>query len=155
MAPFNRYRLTRYAIGVTQHSQLPQRVPVRPRPSRKPPVWLLGLLAGLLAVAVAGVFVGLLGDDTPTPAPAAAVELDDAARLACNDFAAGYPLADSTAERAELARKVNGWARSSRTERITDLGADLARVADGSTGAWRLAADGFAARCVEAGWKAR
>ncbi|MFJ5638663.1 hypothetical protein [Streptomyces sp. NPDC093223] len=81
-------------------------------------------------------------------------KLDDAGKLACDDFAHGYQSAATQSDRVDLAHKVNKWAPSSHTDRIADTGHVLANGATGSSGAWKLAADTFAQACLDAGWKA-
>lgn len=79
-------------------------------------------------------------------------KLDDAAQLACDDFAHGYETATTRDDRLDLAHKVNKWARSSKTDRIADTGRVLANGATGSSGSWKIAADTFAQACFDAGW---
>lgn len=81
-------------------------------------------------------------------------KLDDAAQLACDDFAHDYKTATTRDERLDLAHKVNKWARSSKTDRIADTGRILANGATGSDGSWTIAADTFAQACFDAGWGA-
>lgn len=103
-------------------------------------------IAGIALIALAGCGGG------SDKQPADPSKLDDAANFACTDFAKGYKSAQTKQARIDLANKVNEWAATSKTERIADLGAALGRGADGSPEAWQLAADAFAARCMEAGW---
>ncbi|WP_329343798.1 hypothetical protein OG866_44340 [Streptomyces sp. NBC_00663] len=80
-------------------------------------------------------------------------KLDDAASLACDDFANGYKAAQTTDARVDLANKVNEWAQSSKTNGIAEGATILARGSDGGETAWQLAADTFAQSCLYAGWK--
>ncbi|WP_042170118.1 hypothetical protein [Streptomyces sp. NBRC 110035] len=80
-------------------------------------------------------------------------KLDDAASLACYDFAYGYKAAQTQSARIDLANKVNKWAQQSRTEGIADNATVLARGSEGSPGAWQIGADMFAQTCLDAGWK--
>jgi len=81
-------------------------------------------------------------------------KLDDAASLACDDFAKGYKAAQTSSARVSLANKVNKWAQSSKTNGIADNAVVLARGSEGSASAWQLGADAFAQSCLDAGWKA-
>ncbi len=139
-----------------QQPYQPPPPPYRPEPRpTKPPkrrvhpaliATVLGLVVILIAVIIA---IAAGGGDKADPS-----KLDDAGRWACDDFAKGYPTAKTPALRTELARTVNKNAASSKTNMIADLGTDLSHAATGSDGAWKIAADGFAARCMDAGWKA-
>jgi hypothetical protein len=107
--------------------------------------WIVcGVVAGALALAGCGGGPAEASDPT---------KLDDAAKLACDDFAHGYASAQTHSARVALANKVNKWAPSSDTNRIADMGAALGRGADGTPAAWKIAADAFATACLDAGWK--
>ena len=106
------------------------------------------LVAAVAAAALAGCSGGASADQ---PAPG---ELDDAAIYACTDFAKGYKAAVTRSARLDLSNKVNKWARTSRTDRIADMGQVLGRGANGSDEAWQLGADAFAKTCTDAGWDA-
>ncbi|TLQ45768.1 hypothetical protein [Streptomyces marianii] len=80
-------------------------------------------------------------------------KLDNAAKLACTDFATDYKAAQTQQARVDLANKVNEWAQDSQTNGIADNATALARGADGGPGAWQLGADAFAKACLDAGWK--
>ncbi|MFL1904774.1 hypothetical protein ACJWDR_37575 [Streptomyces tauricus] len=81
-------------------------------------------------------------------------KLDDAGKLACDDFATDYQSAQTEQARLNLADKVNKWAPKSGTDKIADTAKVLANAADGSDGSWQIAADSFATACLDAGWKA-
>jgi hypothetical protein len=85
--------------------------------------------------------------------PADPKRLDNAASLACDDFAHGYKGAQTTSARIDLANKVNKWAQSSATNGIADNATALARGSEASAGAWQIGADAFAQSCLDAGWK--
>jgi len=85
--------------------------------------------------------------------PADPKKLDDAASLACDDFASGYKAAQTSSARVDLANKVNKWAQDSGTNGIADNATALARGSEGSATAWKLGADAFAQTCLDAGWK--
>ncbi|MFI8300004.1 hypothetical protein ACIGCZ_29170 [Streptomyces nigra] len=89
-------------------------------------------------------------DDKPTDP----TKLDDAASLACDDFARGYKAAQTQQARVDLADKVNKWAQQSGTKGIADNATVLARGSEASAGAWQIGADAFAQACLDAGWKA-
>jgi hypothetical protein len=120
---------------------------------------------GCLPVAVllgAAIALGSTGDDdkptgktspTKTTAPADHATLDDAASLACEDFARGYKAAQTQQARIDLADKVNKWAQQSTTDGIADNATALARGSEASAGAWQIGADSFAQACLDAGWK--
>ncbi|MCD7440249.1 hypothetical protein K4B79_18720 [Streptomyces lincolnensis] len=86
--------------------------------------------------------------------PADPTKLDDAASLACDDFADGYKAAQTQQARVDLADKVNKWAQSSATNGIADNAKALARGSEASAGAWQIGADAFAQSCLDAGWDA-
>lgn len=86
--------------------------------------------------------------------PADHSQLDDAAKLACDDFAHGYKAAQTRQARVDLADKVNKWASQSTTDGIADNAVALARGSEASAGAWQLGADSFAQSCLDAGWEA-
>lgn len=88
----------------------------------------------------------------PTDKPANPKKLDDAASLACEDFARGYKAAQTQQARIDLADKVNKWAQKSSTDGIADNAIVLARGSEGSAGAWQIGADTFAQTCLDAGW---
>ncbi|WP_405724470.1 hypothetical protein OG885_00870 [Streptomyces sp. NBC_00028] len=81
-------------------------------------------------------------------------KLDDAASLACDDFANSYKAAHTTDARVDLANKVNEWAQSSKTKGIAEGATILTRGSDGGENAWQLATYTFAQSCLDAGWKA-
>ncbi|MET9583645.1 hypothetical protein ABZY10_11095 [Streptomyces sp. NPDC006539] len=105
------------------------------------------IAAGLLLATLTA--CGSSGDDKPTDPK----KLDDAASLACDDFASGYKGALTSTARVDLANKVNKWAQDSGTNGIADNGKALARGSEGSATAWKLGADAFAQSCLDAGWK--
>ncbi|MEV4672180.1 hypothetical protein AB0K34_11060 [Actinomadura sp. NPDC049382] len=106
-----------------------------------------GVVALVCALALAG-----CGGEAEATDPA---KLDDAGNLACQDFAEGYPSAVTQDARVALANKVAKWAPKSQTNRIADMSQALGRAADGSPGAWKIAADAFAQACLDAGYKSR
>lgn len=91
-------------------------------------------------------------EDSPKPADHS--KLDDAAKLACDDFARGYKAAQTRQARIDLANKVNKWAQESGTDGIADNAVVLARGSEASAGAWQIGADSFAQACLDAGWDA-
>ena len=103
--------------------------------------------------ALACVLTACSGSGT-SDKPADPAKLDDAASLACDDFATGYKGAQTQSARIDLANKVNKWAESSATNGIDDNAKALARGSEASAGAWQLGADAFAQACLDAGWKA-
>lgn len=90
----------------------------------------------------------------PTLADPAKAKVDDAANLACDDFAKGYKAAQTTQARVDLADEVNKWAQDSGTNGIADNATALARASEAGPDAWQLGADAFAQACLDAGWKA-
>lgn len=84
--------------------------------------------------------------------PADPKKLDDAASLACDDFARGYKGAQTQQARVDLADTVNKWAQESGTTGIADNATVLARGSEGSAGSWQIGADAFAQTCLDAGW---
>lgn len=104
-----------------------------------------------LGTALLLALTGCSSDSEPKPTDP--TKLDDAASLACDDFATGYKAAQTSTARVELANKVNKWAQSSATNGIADNGKALARGSEGSPTAWQMGADSFAQTCLDAGWK--
>jgi len=111
----------------------------------------------LAAVALAALALTACSSSSDTEdksKPVDTTKLDDAGKLACDDFAKDYKAATTPQARLDLAHKVNKWAPSSKTERIASSGKVLANGANGSDNAWQIAADTFAQTCLDAGWKA-
>jgi hypothetical protein len=108
----------------------------------------------IVVVAVAAVAWGLLAGDPDGGAGPQPGTLDDAARQACADFAAGRDAADSKAPRLSLADNVLASTRRTDNSRIADSASALGRKANDSDQEWTEAADGFAAACKDAGWSA-
>jgi hypothetical protein len=80
--------------------------------------------------------------------------LDAAGKQACDDFAAGYPKAETKPERLALADKVTGSSGKTDNKQIQQKAADMgAAASDGGT-AWKKAADELTAACKNAGWAA-
>lgn len=139
--------------------------PPPPQPPKKPnPIAMAGLAVGILIVVIGTVVAteGSSTDDaksdsaaTTSAKPKAAdhSKLDDAASLACDDFAHGYKAAQTQQARIDLANKVNKWAQQSETDGIADNAIALARGSEASASAWQLGADAFAKSCLDAGWK--
>lgn len=121
-------------------------------------VMAAGLLLGAAACdGSAESSTGSASSSSGKPAAKASADpskLDDEGKFACDDFANGYKSAVTRDARVKLANKVAKWAPKSRTDRIADMSEALGRGADGSPGAWKLAADAFAQACLDAGWKA-
>ncbi|WP_282686316.1 MULTISPECIES: hypothetical protein [unclassified Streptomyces] len=86
--------------------------------------------------------------------PADPKKLDDAASLACDDFATGIKAALTTTARVDLANKVNKWAQDSNTNGIATGGKLLANSAEADPGTWQTSSDLFAQSCLDAGWDA-
>lgn len=110
----------------------------------------------LAAVAAAIAALGLTacsGTDSSSEKPADPSKLDNAASLACDDFAHGYKAAQTQSARIDLANKVNKWAQSSATDGIASNATVLARGSEASAGGWKIGADAFAQSCLDAGWK--
>ncbi|WP_157240267.1 hypothetical protein [Catenuloplanes japonicus] len=106
----------------------------------------------IAVVAVAAVAWGLTsGGDPAGQSPGT---LDDPARQACTDFAAGRDAADSKGPRLSLADNVLASTRRTDNSRIADSASALGRKANDSDQEWTEAADGFAAACKDAGWSA-
>ncbi|MFC8826372.1 hypothetical protein ACFT9I_13650 [Streptomyces sp. NPDC057137] len=110
-------------------------------------------LTAALLLALTGCFSG--GDEHgPTLADPAKAKLDDAAKLACDDFATDYKGAQTEQARIDLADKVNKWAQESGTDRIAENATALARGSEAGPDAWQMGADAFTEACLDAGWKA-
>jgi hypothetical protein len=107
----------------------------------------------VVAVAALACALTACSSSSTSDKPADPTKLDDAASLACDDFATGYKRAQTQSARVDLANKVNKWAQSSSTNGIADNAKALARGSEASAGAWQLGADAFAQSCLDAGWK--
>lgn len=94
---------------------------------------------------------GLLGCGSDPQPPVDPSKLDNAGKIACDDFAQGYRAAATPDTRAALARAVNEWAAKSTTGGLAERGAALARSAGKDS--WQASADAFAQVCLDAGWK--
>lgn len=146
----------------------PQQPPYPPTPPQPPRKGRPGLT---IAASIAGGFVAVAAllalvdtdtppsaDDKPTPAAAEPAtnpeQLDDRGQAACDTFAHGYSENMTEQQRLDLAHDVNADARHSDSRGITDNGKVLANGATGSAGSWQLAADTFAATCLDRGWTA-
>lgn len=106
-----------------------------------------------LLLTLSGCFSG--GDEHgPTLADPAKAKADDAATLACDDFAKGYKGAQTEQARIDLADKVNKWAQGSDTDRIAENASMLARGSEVGTDAWQMSPDAFAEACLDADWEA-
>lgn len=107
----------------------------------------------ILAVIVAAALAwGLTaGGDAENDSPGT---LDDPARQACTDFAAGRDAADSKGPRLSLADNVMASARRTDNSKIADSASALGRKANNSDQEWTEAADGLATACRDAGWSA-
>lgn len=108
--------------------------------------------AAVAAAITALTLAACSSNDSSSDKPADPKKLDSSASLACEDFAKGYKGATTKAERLDLAHKVNKWAPASKTNGIADRAEVLANGANGSDGAWQIAADSFAQACLDAGW---
>lgn len=137
---------------MSQHHPPAWGEPAAPRRPRAGNYVALGILGILVLIAAVIAIVLAVGDTSDKPADP--TKLDDAAKLACDDFAHGYKAAQTQSARIDLANKVNKWAQSSNTNGIADNATALARGSEGSAGAWQLGADAFAQACLNAGWKA-
>jgi hypothetical protein len=103
-----------------------------------------------IAVVVAGLV--LAGCSLPEEEPVDPSRLDDAGRFACEDMASEFDSAQTGQARVELANTINEWAPKSKTTGLAEAGQALGAAADGSLGAWQLAADSFAQLCLDAGF---
>ncbi|MFE4691737.1 hypothetical protein ACFRH6_16960 [Streptomyces sp. NPDC056749] len=106
------------------------------------------------ALIAAGLLATLTACSSGDTGPADPAKLDDAASLACEDFATGYKGALTTTARVDLANKVNKWAQSSATNGIATNGQLLAKGSELGADAWQVGADAFAQSCLDAGWEA-
>ncbi|MFF5891192.1 hypothetical protein ACFY72_20775 [Streptomyces globisporus] len=106
------------------------------------------------ALITAGLLLTLTGCSSEPDGPADPKKLDDAASLACDDFATGFKAALTTTARIDLANKVNKWAQDSATNGIATGGKLLANSAEADPGTWQTSSDLFAQSCLDAGWDA-
>ncbi|MFD4000858.1 hypothetical protein [Streptomyces rubiginosohelvolus] len=106
------------------------------------------------ALLAATLLLALTACSSSDPGPADPKKLDDAASLACDDFANGFKSALTTSARVDLANKVNKWAQDSITNGIATGGKLLATGSESGPDAWQTSADLFAQSCLDAGWDA-
>ena len=104
--------------------------------------------------ATAAVLLALTGCSSEPDGPADPAKLDDAASLACDDFAHNIKAALTTTARIDLANKVNKWAQDSTTTGIATGGKLLANSAEADPSTWQTSSDLFAKACLDAGWDA-
>jgi hypothetical protein len=107
----------------------------------------------LAALTLTALALTACGSSNTSDKSADPKKLDDAASLACDDFATGYKAAQTSSARIDLANKVNKWAQQSATNGIADNATALARRSEASASAWQIGADAFAQSCLDAGWK--
>ncbi|MFM9602694.1 hypothetical protein [Streptomyces turgidiscabies] len=112
----------------------------------------MSIRATVVLVALTCALTACSGSST-SDEPADPKKLDDAANLACDDFATDYKGAQTQSARVDLANKVNKWAQQSVTNGIAANATVLARGSEASAGAWQIGADAFAQSCLDAGWK--
>jgi hypothetical protein len=109
----------------------------------------MNIRTATVLVALACALTACSSDDKPADPK----KLDDAASLACDDFATDYKGAQTQSARIDLANKVNKWAQQSVTNGIAANATVLARGSEASASAWQIGADAFAQSCLDAGWK--
>jgi hypothetical protein len=119
-------------------------VKLKLKPSRNQLV-LVGVVAALLVALV-------MGRASRDPAGDGPGRLDDAAKSACSDFAAGYGRADSRPDRLALADRVTPSSSRSDNRTIAERAAEMGRRADDGGSAWRSASDALLGACRDAGW---
>ncbi|MFD6587277.1 hypothetical protein ACFWED_10390 [Streptomyces anulatus] len=107
-----------------------------------------------ITLASAALLLTLTGCNSSDPGPADPKKLDDAASLACEDFARGFKSALTTSARVDLVNKVNKWAQDSITAGIATGGKLLANSAEADAATWQTSSDLFAQSCLDAGWDA-
>ena len=78
--------------------------------------------------------------------------LDAAGQQACDDFAAGYPKAETKPERLSLADKVTASSGKTDNKAIQQTAAAMGNAASDGGSAWKKAADDLTAACKSAGW---
>ncbi|MFJ3282462.1 hypothetical protein [Streptomyces halstedii] len=102
----------------------------------------------------AALLLALTACGTEPDSPADPTKLDNAASLACDDFAHGIKAALTTTARIDLANKVNKWAQDSSTNGIATGGKLLANSVEAAPNSWQTSSDLFAQACLDAGWDA-
>ncbi|MFJ9573584.1 hypothetical protein [Streptomyces bacillaris] len=107
-----------------------------------------------ITTALAAALLTLTGCSSEPEGPADPTKLDDAASLACDDFAHGIKAALTTTARVDLANKVNKWAQDSTTNGIATGGKLLANSSEADPATWQTSSDLFAQACLDAGWDA-
>jgi hypothetical protein len=103
--------------------------------------------AVVLAVVLVGLAVGRSAREEQGPGP-----LDAPATQACDDFADGYPEADTPAARLALADQVSKSAAGTDNEVIAHRVLEVGDSANDSTTEWKAAADALTQACRDAGW---
>jgi len=78
--------------------------------------------------------------------------LDAAGQQACDDFAAGYPKAETKPERLSLADKVTASSGKTGNKAIQQTAATMGNAAGDGGASWKKAADDLTAACRSAGW---
>jgi hypothetical protein len=106
------------------------------------------ILAVVVLVIIAVLFSRGRSDDSGRAG------LDTSGRQACDDFARGYPAADTKAERLTLADKVTASSGKTDNKQIQLRAADMGTASGDGGAKWKSAADALTAACRDAGWTA-
>jgi hypothetical protein len=109
-----------------------------------------GIVAGIVALAVFGLMASRSAEGEQAPGA-----LDEPGLQACNDFADGYPDAETKPERLALADKVMASTRDTGNDPVKDRAAEMGIAADDGGSAWRASANALTDACRSAGWVAR
>jgi predicted transcriptional regulator len=105
----------------------------------------------VVALALIALLVSRAGRDGGTDTPGT---LDDWARQACDDFAAGYPKARTDTTRLALADKVVASSARTDNDAIGKRAAEMGHAADEGNAAWKRSATALTTACRNAGWTA-
>ena len=109
------------------------------------------VIGGVVALAVIAVLVGRGGHSGGGKPD---TTMDDPARQACSDFAAGYPHATTKSARLALADKVTGNSGRSSNDTIARRAMEMGGAADGTSAQWQASVNALTKACNDAGWKA-
>ncbi|MET0422286.1 MAG: hypothetical protein ABW046_00330 [Actinoplanes sp.] len=108
-------------------------------------------IAAVVALALVALLISRAGNDDDSNTPGT---LDDWARQACADFAAGYPKARTDTTRLALADKVTASSARTDNDTIYQRASEMGSAADEGNAAWKQSATALTDACRNAGWTA-
>jgi hypothetical protein len=108
-------------------------------------------IGAVLAIVVVALLIGRSGKSGGGKPD---TTMDDPARQACADFAAGRARATTKAARLALADKVTGNSGRSDNDTIARRAMELGNAAGDTPARWQSAVDALTKACHDAGWNA-